>query len=221
MKLSSIQENRILRKLNQMAYEIPTKNATKVQDSVQSISKMLDDLGIKKYKINPQTLVVDVDGNVNLTEELKRFGIKEIPCQFGKVKGNFNCSNNQLTSLEGCPQTVGGHFNCYDNNLTSLEGAPSQVGGDFICYWNNLTSLEGAPSQVGGNFMCNNNKLISLKGAPNKVGGTFDCDKNRLTSLEGAPSQVGGNFTCCDNKTEFTEENVLDVSKVIGNIWYR
>ena len=50
--------------------------------------------------------------------------------------GNFNCSYNQLTSLEGAPSEVGGYFWCSYNQLTTLEGAPKEVSGDFTCYNN-------------------------------------------------------------------------------------
>ena len=50
-----------------------------------------------------------------------------------KIKGNFSCSRNKLTSLEGCPSKVNGNFNCIYNELTSLEGCPSKVNGDFDC----------------------------------------------------------------------------------------
>ena len=29
----------------------------------------------------------------------------------------FACGNNNLTSLKGCPHTVGGGFHCHNNNL--------------------------------------------------------------------------------------------------------
>ena len=77
--------------------------------------------------------------------------------------GNFNCSNNELASLNGAPSRVNGSFYCAHNKLTSLKGAPSHVGGGFYCRGNELTSLEGAPSHVGGGFYCANNKLTSLK----------------------------------------------------------
>ena len=117
------------------------------------------------------------------------------------VKGDFNCDNNNLTSLEGAPQNVGGDFNCDNNNLTSLEGAPQNVGGDFYCSRNNnLTSLKGAPQTVEGNFNCSsNNNLTSLEGAPQTVKGDFYCADNNLTSLEGAPQTVEGNFNCSHN----------------------
>jgi hypothetical protein len=107
--------------------------------------------------------------------------------RFGRVSGNFFCSYNQLTSLEGAPQEVGRDFSCSNNQLTSLEGAPQEVRKDFNCYQNELTSLEGAPQKVGGNFPCFGNKLTSLKGAPQKVGEDFKCFNNQLTSLKGIP----------------------------------
>jgi len=72
--------------------------------------------------------------------------------KFGKVKGDFDCSNNKLTSLEGAPKYVGGNFYCSHNQLTSLEEAPERVEGGFYCSNNKLTSLEGAPEYVGGSF---------------------------------------------------------------------
>jgi hypothetical protein len=44
--------------------------------------------------------------------------------------------DNQLTSLEGAPQSVGGYFSCSNNHLTSLKGAPQSVDGVFYCYNN-------------------------------------------------------------------------------------
>ena len=70
------------------------------------------------------------------------------------MNGNFDCSNNFLTSLQGAPQTVEGNFNCYQNKLTTLEGAPLTVKGNFSCFKNKLTTLAGAPLTVKGNFSC-------------------------------------------------------------------
>jgi hypothetical protein len=109
--------------------------------------------------------------------------------QIEYLSGDFLCSNNRLTSLEGSPSKVGGNFYCDKNSLTSLKGAPSEVD-NFSCSNNNLTSLKGAPSKVGGNFYCGNNSLTSLKGAPSKVGSNFYCNNNNLTSLEGIHLQI-------------------------------
>ena len=109
-----------------------------------------------KYTINDDGSI-DVKGSVNVNIK----NIAKIPFKFGIVSGNFNCSDNQLTSLLGAPKTVGGSFYCSNNQLTSLEGAPNSVGGDFYCSNNQLTSLEGAPNIVGGNFYCYDNPNLS------------------------------------------------------------
>jgi len=99
--------------------------------------------------------------------------------------GNFYCDNNQLTSLEGAPSSVGGYFSCRNNKLTSLKGAPASVGADFVCSYNKLTSLEGAPASVGGYFICSYNQLTSLEGIHKilkSMNGTFYANKNPLKS---------------------------------------
>jgi hypothetical protein len=158
--------------------------------------KWLDRCSERGWNLNPSTGLIDVDGGFDCHGQ----GLKDFKgVRFGHVNGYFYCDNNQLTSLEGAPQTVNGSFYCNANQLTSLEGAPQTVGGDFYCSNNQLTSLEGAPQTVDGFFYCNDNQLTSLVGAPQTVGGFFRCHENRLTSLVGAPLTVG-NFICNDNQ---------------------
>ena len=92
-----------------------------------------------KWKLNADG-DVDVDGDFSCSD-------KEIPdfkgIVFGKVTGHFDCSYNNLTTLEGCPKEIGGGFNCSRNRLTTLEGCPKEVGGGFDWSRNRLTTLEG------------------------------------------------------------------------------
>jgi hypothetical protein len=78
----------------------------------------------KKYNIENWTLnedgSIDVDGDVNIYYK----GLNKLPLRFRNVSGYFNCSNNNLTSLEGSPKSIGSGFFCYNNNLISLEGVP-------------------------------------------------------------------------------------------------
>ena len=119
------------------------------------ISRWLDEMGVENYIINDD-LTIDVKGNVNLYNR----GLDKFPdyIKFGKVGGWFECGNNKLVSLEGCPVSVGGDFYCTNNQLVSLEGCPVSVGGSFSCRNNQLVSLEGCPGSVGGGFYCRNNK---------------------------------------------------------------
>src|SRR5690554_6437360 len=136
---------------------------------------------------------------------LRGLGLTKIPINFTEVGWHFDCSYNNLTSLEGSPEKVGGFFDCRNNKLTSLKGVPEKVGGGFACSHNKLSSLEGAPEKVGKSFYCSHNRLTSLEGSPEKVGGNFVCRFNNLTSLEGAPKYVGGNFACSNNPLESFE----------------
>jgi hypothetical protein len=148
------------------------------------------------WKINPRTGLVDVKGDFDCSEhDLTDFkGIR-----FGVVSKDFGCDYNQLTSLEGAPQKVGEGFYCNNNQLTSLVGAPQEVGERFRCDNNQLTSLVGAPQKVEGDFICEGNQLTTLEGAPQKVGRYFYCSNNQLTSLEGAPREIGRHFNCEGN----------------------
>ena len=125
--------------------------------------------------------------------------------RFGEVGGQFLVSQNELTSLEGAPHTVGSVFDCSGNLLTSLKGAPQRVGVHFICSGNPLKSLEGAPQEFGYNkglkllhhvFSCFDCTLKDLKGSPKHIPGTFICNGNPLESLEGAPLRVDEDFIC-------------------------
>ena len=110
-------------------------------------------------------------------------GLKELPDLSGvTVTGDFDCSCNELMSLQGAPKSVGGNFDCSFNKLTSLQGAPQSVGGNFDCFRNKyLMSLDGAPQTVGGDFDCSGNKLLmSLDGFTSEIGGDFICDKESL-----------------------------------------
>jgi hypothetical protein len=100
------------------------------------------------------------NGVINKDVDLSELLLTELP-DFSKIKilGNFNCDNNELTSLKGAPQQIVGNFYCNSNQLTSLQGAPQQVDGSFYCSFNQLTSLQGAPQQVGGQFNLSGNPV--------------------------------------------------------------
>jgi len=178
-------------------YQIFEANAAAPAALTQEQIDWLDKCVDGSWKLNPQTGLIDVNGDFDCREQ----GLTDLKgVKFGKVSGDFNCYNNQLTTLEGSPQSVGRSFNCDNNHLTTLEGAPQSVGRSFYCIDNQLTSLEGAPQSVSGSFSCNGNHLTSLEGAPQTVGGYFSCEGNELTSLVGAPQTVGVGFHCGGNE---------------------
>jgi hypothetical protein len=172
------------------------------------VEKICKKYRIKNWTLNPDG-TVDVDGSVDLSKQR----LSKLPLKFGRVTGNFYCSDNQLTSLEGCPTEVGGGFYCWRNQLTSLEGCPTEIRGDLRCSDNKLTSLEGCPTEIGGDFFCSYNKLTTLEGCPTEIGGSFWCSKNQLTSLKGAPEYVEGevDFMPNDDLPEYVK-HILDLN---------
>jgi hypothetical protein len=103
--------------------------------------------------------------------------------RFGRVAGEFDCSGNNLTTLEGSPHTVGGNFLCYNNKLTSLEHSPVEVGGEFDVERNQITSLIGCPKSIGGDFIVEQNNITCLDDLPNHLGGRFHCSVNPIGSI--------------------------------------
>jgi hypothetical protein len=169
------------------------------------IHKLCKDYNISNYTINDDGSI-DVRGNVVLAN----LRLTKLPLKFRNVSGDFSCGDNQLRTLEGCPQSVGGDFFCYNNQLTTLEGAPQSVGGNFFCYNNQLKTLEGAPQSVGGRFSCRDNQLTTLEGTPQSVGGDFYCGNNQLKTLEGGPQSVGGDFSCHNNPVNLIIHDWID-----------
>lgn len=105
--------------------------------------------------------LLDVHGNVDLS----RNKLTKLPLRFGEVTGYFKCVYNRLTSLEGCPHTVGSDFDCSDNNLVSLEYGPKKFGGEY--------------------YDCKNNELVSFEGFPElfRKGLVFDCKDNPVQEV--------------------------------------
>ena len=110
------------------------------------ISLICKQYNIKNYTINSDGSI-DVVGDVNLWGK----SLTELPLTFNRIEGYFDCSNNKLTTLKGCPRWVDSDFNCDDNRLTSLEFSPDYVGGYFSCEYNNLTD-NYCDTEIGGGF---------------------------------------------------------------------
>ena len=91
----------------------------------------------------------DVHGDVDLSN----MELQEIPLKFNIVYGFFLCRDNEdLTSLEGCPDTVHFDFITDNCNLSDLVGGPRVVLGSYSCDWNPLTSLKGIAKTIRRDF---------------------------------------------------------------------
>ena len=181
----------------------------KLFDDFEDIRKICRKYCILNYTINTDG-TIDVDADVHLS----RRGLTKLPLKFNHVSGNFWCGENELTTLEGSPQSVGGGFYCHNNQLTTLEFSPKSVVGDFWCIENDLTTLEGSPKSLNSDFYCSNNNLTTLMGGPKSVVGHFTCLDNKILTFEGAPNHVGRDFICDNNPIFNIWKLFRDYSKV-------
>lgn len=114
---------------------------------------------VQNYVLVPDEkygFVVNTHGSVDLS----RKGLTCIEVKFNEIVKGFNCCQNQLTSLEGCPEIVHLNFNCAHNNLTSLEFCPQEIGGDFNCSNNYIASLEFIPNKMEWGFYAGENSRL-------------------------------------------------------------
>ena len=169
-----------------------------------------------------------VDDKINITGDFlangKISGDSVLPLEFGKVSGEFDISNNRITSLEGCPEEAE-VFNCSMNLLESLEDGPKKCKY-YLCSNNYIKSLDGLPDnlhtlsasgnsitslialggkKLEGDVFLNENFITSLEGCPEEVGGTLLLGECTLKSLDGCASKVGKNFDCSMNSLKTLE----------------
>jgi len=164
-------------------FESNSPNFPTTREEVIQVCKRYD---IKNYTINDD-LSIDVNGNVDLSSR----NLEYLPLRFNYVSSYFSCYDNELKTLEGCPQKIGSFFSCGINELKTLKSCPQTVGRGFYCFKNELKTLEGCPQIVNGDFSCSYNKLESLEGSPKTVGVDFNCVNNELKDLEHFPEVNG------------------------------
>ena len=182
-------------------FESNSPNFPTTREEVIQVCKRYD---IKNYTINDD-LSIDVNGNVDLSSR----NLEYLPLRFNYVSSYFSCYDNELKTLEGCPQKIGSFFSCGINELKTLKSCPQTVGRGFYCFKNELKTLEGCPQIVNGDFSCSYNKLESLEGSPKTVGVDFYCYKNELKDLEHFP-EVSGSINIEENPVDLLVHTFIE-----------
>ena len=132
-------------------YEIFESTSPNFPTTREEVIEVCERHRIKNYTINDD-LSIDVDGDVHLYSK----NLEYLPLRFSYVSGAFLCFDNELKTLEGCPQTVGRSFSCSNNFLVSLKGCPQTVRGSFNCSYNKITDLEHFPEDSHTIYIENN-----------------------------------------------------------------
>jgi hypothetical protein len=135
----------------------------------------------------------DEDGFINVDGDFEASGmdLKDLyGIKFGAINGDFNVSDNDLSSLEGCPKKVQGYFSCSSNYLNTLIGGPDSVKGNYICSNNNLFNLNFIAKDFNGLY-ASGNDLEYLGDLPQSINGDFFINYNvLLKSLVLSPESI-------------------------------
>ena len=119
------------------------------------IDAICKEYNIRNYTINP-------DGSIDVNQIVRIWNknFYKLPLQFNKVNGVFDCSGNNLKSLEGAPKELNNWFNCASNKLTSFQYSPKIIrNGGFDCENNDIRTFEYFPSYIGDVFFCIGNPI--------------------------------------------------------------
>ena len=137
-----------------------------------------------------------------IREQIELSPVLKIAKQQGKPYDQItklNCSDNQLTSLEGIENLVNlQQLSCYRNQLNNLEGIENLVNlQQLYCSVNKLTSLRGIENIVNlQRLYCYNNQLTSLELGDFSIEafelGIDETDLRRFKKLE--------ELSCAENK---------------------
>lgn len=102
--------------------------------------------GVKSISSTSEGVIID--GSMSIKPGLKSILIPGI--KIYKVTGDisFHGNNDNITSLEGCPEIVDGHVDINMKNLPSLKYAPREVGGMFRISSNVIKNLKFSPDTV-------------------------------------------------------------------------
>jgi len=106
------------------------------------------------------------------------------------IEGNLDLAGkcpDKLPDLSYC--TVMGEFDCSNNALTSLKGSPLRVGGNFVCRGNALKTLEGVTAEIGGDLHAGGNLLYTLFWLPVDFH-ELRTDLGDFRSLQDIPAQL-------------------------------
>ena len=119
------------------------------------ISDICHRCGIKNYIINNDGSI-SVDGDVDLYS----MELTELPLKFNIVVGNFNCSFNHLTTLNGSPNVIIGDFNFSRNEINSLKYSPNHVTGDYYTMMNKFNQIDYYPDKIVGDIYFDEHVVI-------------------------------------------------------------
>ena len=149
--------------------------------------------GVKANGIDPETnkqiyILDSEDGKISISGPVLFFecsgeNITSLDVSKNSQLKVLDCSQNSLTSLDVSKNTNIGTLNCSNNNLSSLSISKNTVLSILKCSDNRIASLDLSKNTGLFELICSNNKLTSLDLSKHNRLQEVHCDNNQLSSL--------------------------------------
>ena len=149
--------------------------------------------GVKANGIDPETnkqiyILDSEDGKISISGPVLFFecsgeNITSLDISKNSQLKVLDCSQNSLTSLDVSKNTNIGTLNCSNNNLSSLSISKNTVLSILKCSDNRIASLDLSENTGLFELRCSNNKLTSLDLSKHNRLQEVHCDNNQLSSL--------------------------------------
>lgn len=147
----------------------------KCQDEIKNL---LIEWFITSYEICKDGFVI-----INQDVNWKHKGLSTLPFPIYSVNGNFDLTGNHFKNMKNFPKIVYGDLIMTDNDLFTLEGCPEQVKCLYLDN-NNLISTENISKIVNGYTIdIRDNDLLSIDFMPESFDGVLYVDDNYLSDL--------------------------------------
>ena len=122
-------------------------------DVLETYHKWFATIGTASVDSNTNKITVNGSCDLRFMPLPNSQGERSLPVHFDHVAGDFSVEAKGLTTLEGCPRTVGGQFFASYNRIKDLIGGPDHVGKRYVVrYCEQLESLDGLATHIGQHF---------------------------------------------------------------------
>nr|WP_315075857.1 T9SS type A sorting domain-containing protein [uncultured Porphyromonas sp.] len=149
--------------------------------------------GVKANGIDPETnkqvyILDSEDGKISISGPVLFFecsseNITSLDISKNSQLKVLDCSQNSLTSLDVSKNTNIGTLNCSNNKLSSLSVSKNTILDMLNCSDNEIASLDLSKNTALFELLCSNNKLTSLDLSKHNKLQEVHCDNNQLSSL--------------------------------------
>ena len=121
---------------------------------------------------------------------------------------SFNCTENQIKTLDVSKNTKLEKLACMSNELTSLDVSKNTALKMLYCGANQLTSLDVSKNTALENLWCDGNKLTTLDVSKNTNLEMLYCNNNEIMGLD-----VSNNPALAELNCSYNQIMKLDLSK--------